>query len=372
MFESILRLNPREFKKKHIMAVDISTSAISAVLALKHENTEIIEISKTLKNPLNLIGENFSGAHTAHVIREGILKIFKDAHATVRHLDKIIVILSDPFFSDITFSKKIYRPNPKSKVIESEGTSLLRDLEKDAERERGSEASVLIRVGRDILSSKINGYEVLDSEGYKGKSIEISAAFTFINQFIKESIISAHEKFFPRSHLEYLSDSRLFYHALKKFGAIAEPVLLFDIDGESTGVYFLSRDKIEHLGISAFGVKTLERRVSSLSHYADGMLEVNLKAKTEAALKPAILDWWEGASPHLKNLEELGFPKKCFIAGRDPAANIFLPHLSNYLKSFFGFEPELKTFSIEPMRDYFHPASILSQNQDILLASLLY
>ncbi|TSC73731.1 MAG: hypothetical protein G01um101444_472 [Parcubacteria group bacterium Gr01-1014_44] len=364
-----MRLTPGEFKKRHIMAVDISTSAISAVLALRHENTEIIEISKTLRCPLNLFGENFSGSLVQHILQEGILKIFKDAHAVSRHADLITVVLSDPFFSDLTFLKKIYRPHPEAKVSEGEVALLFRDLEKAAKH--GGNAA-LVRVGSEILSSKINGYEVPTAGGYKGKSIEISAVFTFMNQFMMEAIAGAQEKFFPRSHLGYISDSMLMRRTLQKLRALDEPAILFDIDGETTGIYFLSGDSIEHLGISAFGIKTLERRFSPLSRYADDMLEENLKAKTETALKPAILDWWEGLSPYLKNLEERGFPKKCYIAGREQAADIFLPHLSNYLKSFFGFEPDLKMFSLEPLRDYFHPASIISKKQDILLASLLY
>lgn len=370
MFESLLRLSPLEFKKKHVMAVDISTSAISAVLALKRENTEIIEISKTLRHPVNLIGENFSGARTMHVIRDGILKIFKDAHASTRHLDKIIVVLSDPFFSDLTFSKRTYRPRPEEKITGGEAAALFRDLKKESL----PESSGLIRVGDEILFSKVNGYEVSDADGYRGKSIEISAVFTFINQFMKETIESAHDKFFPGAHAEYISDSRLTRRALLKLRALDDPAILFDIDGETTGVYLLSVESIEHLGISAFGVKTLERRISHLPQYAHGTLEENLQANAEAALKPALLDWWEAVSPHLSKLEERGRfpPKKCFIAGRDQASDIFFPHLANYLKSFLGFPPDLKPFSVEPLRDYFHPTSVLSQKQDILLASLFY
>ena len=100
-----------------------------------------------------------------------------------------------------------------------------------------------------------------------------------------------------------------------------------------------------------------------------------MKAKMESALKASLADWWGALAPHMKKLEEMGGlppPKKCFIAGRDPASSIFLTPLSGYLRSFFGFEVDLKPFSVEPLRDYFHPASLISQKQDILLASLLY
>jgi len=377
MFEDILRFAPREFKKRHVMSVDISTSAISAILAVRHENTGIADILKTLKNPLNLMGENFSGLRTAHVIREGILKIFRDARAVTGHLDEITVILSDPFFSDITFSKEMRRHHPEIKISSQEISALFKTMEKEAESPR--EASVpgapaapdLVRAGEEMFFPKVNGYEVLDPAGYKGKSMEISAVFTFINQFMKETVIGAHDKFFPRAHLEYVSDTRLIRKTLLKLNALQDPAILFNVDGEATGVYLLSNNEISHLGISTFGTKTLERRVSSLPQYAQNMLEENLKAKTESLLKPAFLDWWEEISQHVKKLEETGFPKKCFIAGRDPAVNIFPGLLANYLKSLLGFESDLKLFSVEPMRDLIRPSSFVPQNQDILLASLL-
>lgn len=368
MFERLLKLTPREFKKKHVMAVDISTSAISAALALKHENTGIVEILKTLKSPFDLLGENVSEGRIPRVLRESLLKIFKDACAVSRHLDEIIVVLSDPFFLDLTFSKKINRLHPESKIGAADIARLLDDLKKETELKSGQ----LVLIGEETLSSKINGYDVSDAVGYSGKSMEISVVFTFINKFIKDTVLDSQEKFFPRSRLEYISDSRLMRRSLQRFRLLDEPVILFDIDGESTGLYFLSEDTVRHLGISAFGSKTLERRVSLVSRYADGALEDKLRDRVEMELQPVFLHWWEGVWPYLKQLEEIGFPKKVFVAGRDQTASVFLPNLSNYLKANVNFQQTLHFFSIEPLNDFLHPPSIISQKQDILLASLFY
>lgn len=368
MFERLLRLTPREFRKKHVMAVDISTSAISAVLALKHENHGEVEVSKILKSPFDLLGDRFSEGRIPHVLRESILKIFKDAYAVSKHLDEIIVILSDPFFLDLTFSKKINRLQPEFKINGAETVLLFEDLKKEAKSENGS----LVLAGEETLSFKINGYDVSDAAGYKGKSIEISAVFTFINKFIKDAVFDAHEKFFPRSRLECLSDSRLMRRSMQKLSLLDEPAILFDIDGESTGLYLISKDNVKHLGISAFGSKTLERRVPLVSLYAGGALEDKLRAKAETELQPALSHWWESVQPYLKSLGEIGFPKNVFIARRDQISGIFLPALSNYLKSNANFQHALQFFSIEPLSDLIRPPSIISQKQDILLASLFY
>lgn len=384
MFEHMSRaLFFKEFKKTHIGVLDISTSAVSGALAMRHEQetAEAYHITKIFKRPVSFAGKHFENERIIpYMLRDGILKIFKDMHSASNHLDIIIINFSDPFFFDLKLDKKTYRQDSKIKISKEEMMLILKNLENEATKYSNS----LVVAGYDILGSKINGYDIAFPEGYEGKSLEIAAMFTLLNPTFQKIIEDVKDKFFPRAKIKYISDSRLMWYVSKKTKTIDAATIILSVDGDATGIYLISVDDIQHIGLLPFGLKTLVRRVaaflkididnaeSRIAQYCVDTLEAGLKEKLEKNIKLAMEDWQLEINAVFKNLRESGYPAEILVAGRENSAKIFLSFFRDNFKTNTGLAAEIKYFSAQSLTDFFDTTSSIAQNNAILMASLLY
>ena len=82
---------------KHVLAIDLGTASISAAVAVQYgkrdSKTAAIpcEVLKVLRYPINLLSYQLSGEGNKipHILKDGFLKMFKEAESVSRHVDVI-------------------------------------------------------------------------------------------------------------------------------------------------------------------------------------------------------------------------------------------------------------------------------------------
>ena len=344
--------------KAYILAVDLGTSFVSAaVVARSAQNPLRYSLVKTFRYPLNLVGFALEDAKTAgggtnaasspvtrlpQVFRNAFLKIFRETHGIVRRLDAVLLGLADPFFIEAKFSKKISRKDPKSKITRAEFADVLNELENTAKHQYNS----LLPVSSEILSVKINGYDVdvNGAEGYFGKTLEIEAALTFVTPLLMDFFNDAKEKFFPHSPIRYFSDARILRRALPKN---SKPSAVISVDGEFTSVFYLDQAGLSYAGIVSFGLGTLARRLASafktspeeasslFKQYLDGAMEESREKKVRRALESAEADWWALLQDCLKSAR-FKPPQKFILTGRESNPPGLTQFFKKNFESFYG------------------------------------
>ncbi|MDP3934645.1 MAG: hypothetical protein Q8Q46_00240 [Candidatus Giovannonibacteria bacterium] len=373
----------------HILAIDLGTASISAVVAVRYEKggTKSIagpcEILKVLRYPIDLFGYQASGDEQKlpYILKDVFLKMFRDTYAASHHIDVVLIALSDPFFLDKKARKTIERANPDKIISESEIGNMIKSIGTDAATKN------LFAVGQEVLSVKINGYNIENAAGYKGRALEAKMIFTLISKNLRDYIESAKEKFFPKAATRYYSDSRALWRLLKATENFAEPALVADIGGEVTGIFWADKNNIEHAGASAFGIRTLSRRIAAslridqkdteavLRKYTLGTLDETLRMKLERALSPALADWWASLKNILKNTftpASAGvIPKKIIVSGGGADFALFSGFLKDSFKKDFGADIEPQVLRTEAFQDMIYPSGLLSGGGDIILAALI-
>ncbi len=379
----------RERGKTHILAIDLGTASISAVVAVRYEKKDYksiagpCEILKVLRYPIDLFGYQISGEEQKlpFILKDGFLKMFKDAYGVSHHIDIVLIALSDPFFLDKKLQKKIERANPDKIISKSEADAMIKSLGEIAATKN------LFAVGREVLGVKINGYNIENAAGYKGRSLEAEMIFTLISRTLKDYIENAKEKFFPKAEARYYSDSRALWRLLKVTENFADPALVVDIGGEVTGIFWADKNNIEHVGASAFGIRTLSRRISTslktdqkdteaiFRKYTLGTLDETLKMKLERALSPALADWWTSLKNILKNTftpASAGvIPKKIIVSGGGADFALFSGFLKDSFKKDFGADIEPQILRAEAFLDMLYPSGLLAGGGDIILSALI-
>lgn len=378
------------------MAIDLGTASISAVVAIRYEKKDSkaiagplalpagrCEILKVLKYPIDLLGYQVGGHEQKlpYILKDVFLKMFKDAHGIFGHIDVILIAISGPFFLDKKAQKRIERSNPNKIISKSEIDALVKSMEADVV------AKNLFIAGREILGIKINGYDIESAVGYKGRALEIEMIFTLISSTLKNYIENTREDFFPKAATRYYSDSRALWRLLKETENFADPALVIDIGGEVTGIFWADKNNIEHAGASAFGVRTMSRRISIslktdqkdaeaiLRKYTLGTLDEILRMKLERALSPALSDWWIGLKNAMKNtftpVSAGVIPKKIIVSGGGADFTLFSGFLKDSFKKDFGVEIEPQILRTEAFQDMLYPSGLLAGGGDIILSALI-
>ncbi|QQG42299.1 MAG: hypothetical protein HYW15_02155 [Candidatus Giovannonibacteria bacterium] len=370
-------------KTTHILAIDLGTASISAAVVVRHEKAGpnapagLCEIKKVLRHPLNLLGYQLAAdaGKLPYILKDGFMKVFKDAYAASRHADVILIALSEPFFLDKKTQREEARPNPSKPISRAEIDTIGKFLSEDvlvANRR-------LAPVGRNILAMRVNGYDIVDAIGYKGKTLGAEAVFTLVSATLKDYVDEAKEKFFPRSAVSFSSDTWVLWKLLKSTENLSGPVLVVDIGGEVTGVFGAGKNTIEHMGAAAFGIRTLARRIGAalkigpeevepiLRKYTAGALDERLKMKVDRVLSAALFDWWAS----IKNFASAPAAfKKILLSGGGADFSVFSDFLKDCLKKDYGADVSVELLRAEAFNDFLDPAGALSGGGDVILAAL--
>src|SRR3989338_4547099 len=329
-------------KKISVLAVDIGTASISAAVSERGSDGKA-DILKILRYTVRLVGpavpRHNGGEQTIALFLSSFKKLFAEAHKVKRKLDKIVISFADPFFVEKKLTKKILRNNAKTPVSHEEIKDLIIQMEKEA----CDGNQELVVGGREIILMKVNGYLVGNPVGYKGSSLEISAAFTLVSKYLKDYIEQAKESIFSYVEISYYSDTRVLWHALKASDNLFEPALVIDIGGEISSLFFVD---------SAGTIETLDPA---------------LKMKIAKILDIASRDWWMLFKDTMK---EERIPKKILLTGGGAGFSIFIETIKLNFKRYYDMEVDLQAMKAEAFRDFLKPPDAISGGGDVTLAAL--
>lgn len=370
----------------HLLAVDLGTASISAAVAVRHKKANpgapagLCEIKKVLRCPINLLGYQLAGDERKlpFVLKDGFVKIFRDAYAVSGHIDVILIALSEPFFLDKKMQREEVRPNPSKPIgraeIDAVGKFLGEEVLAGGKR--------LAPVGQNTLAVRVNGYEVGDAAGYKGKTLGVDVVFTLVSATLKDYIGEAKETFFPRSAISCSSDTWALWKLLRSTQNLSDPVLVMDIGGEVTGVFRANENLIEYVGAVAFGIRTLARRVGAalkiapeevdpiLRKYAAGTLDERFKMKTDRVLSAALFDWWASIKNSIGPAAGPAAFQRILLSGGGADFGVFLQFIKDNFKKDYGADVAAEPLRAEAFSDFLDPRGALSGGGDIVLAAL--
>lgn len=380
---------PQKNKPQEIVAIDIGTASVFAVLARTHPNG-IVEIVSVLQYPFDLLGDfvhSDKQKKIFYMLRSSIAKAFADAHHISRSVHHIRISFADPFFEEHELETIINRRDSKKPIMEDEINLALKDTKGwnilNAPNDSAAQTT-LTNVMRAISQFKVNGYPVEEAIGCRGSTLEIRIHELSISSILKDYIADQKEKFYPDSHIQYYSDPSILRRAVFAQKSEPMPILVVDIGGEVTTLFIL-KDLTATKKCSPifFGVRTLERRIATflridrlhaesiIRQYADEILDDNVKNKIKPIINAFLVDWYASLRASLKNGEAGRGISQVLVAGSGKEILSFIEYLAFHIKEFSREESDIKITPFSVKTDMFLPPKSLSEGGDVILASLL-
>lgn len=381
------------FKKntlQEVIAIDVGTASISAVLAHKGAG-KLIEIVSVLRYPFDLLYDA-SGIERhkrmLHVFGNAFAKVFAD----MRHISSsnavIYISFADPYFEERDFSTVIHRSDPKKSITREEIDTFLKNTEnwkRDNASNKKELQLTLVTVRRDVVELKVNGYPLKEIIGYHGGVLEIRVRELAISQTLQNIIQEQKEKFYLRNTLEYFSDLEILKRAMYSQHIAPTPFMVIDIGGEVTSLFIVQDAMTTQRCASVYlGLRTLERRISAflktdsahaetiLKQYSGGFLDDSaFMEKIKTIVDDFLQDWYDGINLSLKNLGIRHEIAKIMVVGSGRDARFFIDYLSIHAGEFSESESSMPTEIFSVADNLFLPEKSLSQGGDVVLASLL-
>lgn len=376
-------------KPQEIIAIDIGTASVSAVLARTNPNG-IVEIVSILRYPYDLLGDfvhSDKQKKVFYMLQGAITKAFADMRQKSSSVNSIRISFADPFFEERELETVITRHDAKKSITEDEINSALKDTGGwnvlNAPHDSGTQTT-LVNLMREVSGLKVNGYPVKEAVGCRGSTLEIRIHELSISSVLKDCIVEQKEKFYPNSRIEYYSDPSILKRAIFAKKPEQMPILVVDIGGEVTTLFVL-RDftTIQKCSPLFFGVRTLERRIatflridrshaeSTVRQYSDEMLDDSVKNKIEPIIRSFLVDWYTNLRLSLKNAAVGTGIAQVLVVGSGKEINSFIEHLASKIKEFSHEELNMKVIPFFVNTDMFLPPKSLSEGGDTILASLL-
>ena len=223
-----------------VLAIDIGTASLSVAIAQKERGgkTDVLNVFRYHYDALS--------PNNSKLLLNAISRAFADSHKIEKKISSIRIGFSSPFFLEQLLCGEVKRENPKVPVSADEVNNLL--LFAENKLPKNVEA-----VSCDIVSSKIDGYEVPEPYGYKGEILNINAKIFAINKSLKNKIEELKSGFFPASHVYCVSDG----DALKRLAHTISPnrpPAVLDIGAEVS---------VFNSEILPFGIRKIERKIAS-------------------------------------------------------------------------------------------------------------
>jgi len=308
-------------KEETILVLDIGTEAVKALIFAKNK-----EGFNFLANSLEYF-ERFGTFNTFSFEREVLERTVSKAitqaeNRAGRKPEKILMTLPPNIFKARIVFQTHTRKDPQKLITESEGKEILKLLFEKSKKEiarailteQGISPKDIRFLYQKIFQIKIDGYQVPDFKGYRGKNID----FNILSAFLPKSYSEGIENFlrnlgFKDIKLINQIEGLILYLKEKK------DIIFLDIGGITTQIFLTKAGTIEKIEEAAAGgeifSQSLSERLGLTSQearilkerYAKNELTAESQSRIKEILSFAFSNWHNLLKDKLKKINPTGF-----------------------------------------------------------------
>ena len=344
------RLKPvrkRVVKDDLILALDIGTEFVKAIIAKKvknknhdeenqksSENLKILGVGKARQAANNMYNGGIADIASVADTCEEALKIAETAAGT--KAQKVVVGIAGELVKGTTSTVRYRRNNSSKPLTESEVRLIFEKIEKRAEEKAKKELcletdnpNVEIRlINSALVSLIIDGYKISNPIGFKGSDIKVQ----YYTAFAPLVHISAIEKVCAELNLDLLAVAvEPFAVCRACLGDNAESDfsgIVLDIGGGTTDIAIIEDGGVEGTKMFNIGGRSFTRQVAEglgIDFEAAEKLKINLdnneiddnlRSKASAAIEKNLSVWLAGVELALEDFKHLDvLPKNIYLCG---------------------------------------------------------
>jgi hypothetical protein len=358
-------------KAKYALIYDIGTSSIGAGL-VRFEKNKPPQIIHTAREQMH-VREKTEARRYLIVVSDALRKvserIYKDGIADLKSMGeknieiyKHFFMLSAPWSASETKIAAIRKTEPFT-LTESIVLDILENEEKLFEKSLSSTENKMwdekpVVIGKEIIQTKINGYDIAKPFGKKTKEVDIS----FIVSVASHDIIEKIESLSSRSHRH--REFRAFAFPIVVFSVLRdifpneEDFIFMDIAGELTDMMIVTAGiPLEHASIPC-GRNTIVRQVgrgigeapslamSSVINFLKGISDPNSSKKIIEEIEKAKTVWTDNLRKVFADMSSrIAMPRKVFVMTHGEFVPLFMKALQNEMTSEWNIDGV--SFSVE-------------------------
>jgi cell division ATPase FtsA len=200
-----------------------------------------------------------------HVQKEGLSHLHRSLLGTPR-IQHVFCIFTSPWYvsqtKTMTISKEkpfLITKNSVQDILSKQEDELLKELgEGKYERQFGSNLKVL---ERKVIHTSLNGYEVGDPVGKRGREFEVTFFVSFISKDVSDAVEAVLRKAFHFKEFECYSSALSLTTAIRDVFPNDQSFLIADITGEVTDISFISKGVLLETSSFPLGRSMLIRSV---------------------------------------------------------------------------------------------------------------
>ena len=364
--------------KNHIVALDIGTEFVKALIARLDDDEMVIVGSARVRQQID---DMHSGA-IADI--SGVVQNCEDALAEAEdqaglQAKRVVIGIAGELVKGVTNTIRYRRPQPERPLDEAEMELIIEKVQERAQEkaqkqialETGNEEVEVKLVNSALVSIHIDGYKVSNPIGFQGKDVAVQIYTAFApmvhigalervaNELALDLLAVAAEPF-------AVSRSVLGNDASSQFTAI-----LADVGGGTTDIAVVNDGGVEGTKMFGIGGRSFTRTIASemdLSYDAAEKLKVNLdhekikpsvKKEAEAAIDKTLDVWLAGVELALSEFDSVDhLPNRILLCGGGASLSVLVDALSR--RNWYGELP----FTKRPSVHHISPSDVVGITDD--------
>lgn len=259
---------------------------------------------------------------------------------TIRHIKRVYVSLSAPWFEGKTVISHFHEPKP-FKVSES---LLEKAFDTEIKSIAGKDNADIAVLESSILSATVNGYAVSEPVGKVGSTLSITGYISYMKKSVKSFILETLDSFFHDAHEIIIKTEplALLSAALREseIRATGSDFAIIRVNELVTHIQIVRDGHIREIGTIPTGLNailmkisqefsaTLEASSDILNLFLKKQLEQKYTETLEKILRDSLGEWRKGIKAFSAEIITSGkFPSHVFLSSPTAASELFRSYL---------------------------------------------
>jgi len=332
LFDWFFRKN--KIKSGHILALDIGTEVVKALIIKTQENQKQGEI----------VGAGFEFQQTAHMMAGAVTDIHGVAQTCTKAINtaqeeaktkisQAVIGIAGEFVKGSTSTFSYLRENPKQKIELTELKNIIQKIQwrafnkirQELAEESGISEIEVKLINATIVDIKIDGYQVTNPLGFQGKEITLS----IFNAYAPLVHLGALNSIAQEIGLELLFVAAEPYAIARSVPLDYQGEAVFvDMGGGTTDIAVVRQGGLEGIKSFALGGRAFTKRLADnlavnfneaediKLKYSRGEVSAIVKRKITELFRQDIKVWLSGVTLALNEFSKLSsLPSKIFLCG---------------------------------------------------------